>query len=403
LAFYLSAGLLLARSEKEPLAHDDLFFQFDPRRVVNDFASDDMGIRRMRTKVHPIFVILFHPISSTIVRTTGVSPVTVTVFANSFAGALGFLGAFLIFHQIGRRFFVSIMLALLFAFSTSQILISVIPESWVFSSLSLLLTYYMFFTHLYRRKIPYWLWVVAGIFSFGLLVTNFVQTFLFYAIVEWRETKVLFGFKKYVMKLIVYAAWVVGLVAALALLQRLIYPNTGLFLSPAAILKETFWISLLVFEKPLLVVGELVKNFFVFNIVSPTPRILELKEGLPVLTFSMVWSFSKIGLVVLSSWGLLAVAGKKLDEYKKHKSFYIGLLGSLVFLLLMHSFYGVRNEQAIELFIYSGSLNFLVIAVFLANYFDQPSRFEVAGLTVFVASLAINNVFILREALLLYL
>ena len=116
----------------------------------------------------------------------------------------------------------------------SQLFLSIVPDRASLATLSLLVTYIIFFISLYKRRIPSWLWLAAGVFSLGVTTTNFIQTLICFFIAQVASGKPMPKAKGVVAKnLIIFGGGVLLFTAGLALIQKTIYPSSTLFFLPS--------------------------------------------------------------------------------------------------------------------------------------------------------------------------
>jgi hypothetical protein len=228
-AFALAyAGLGLALQAWAPRLYVELDQAFDA-----DLGSWIVDLARpqgphSRTAVHPLSVLLLNPAGSGIrevLRALGVP------FAARFAASLlcalaggAAVGAFrLLLDRLGVPRPRARLFTLVFALSASQLFFASVPESYAFSALSLVV---VFLVAAGPRPAP-WARVAAGVASFGVTVTNVVAVALARASGEdaRRPAVTLAAVSRHV-------ALVLAIAAALAVVQRGLYPTAELWFLP---------------------------------------------------------------------------------------------------------------------------------------------------------------------------
>jgi hypothetical protein len=383
--YFLTSGLL----EKAGAFNDfDILFEMDTPRTIEDmtvFRED-----HSRTRVHPLYVLMINPVGTTLVRLVG-DEVLAARIINSILGALGVALAFAFFTRYGRKMLDAVILATLFGVTTSQIFISIIPDTISLGVVSLILLYTLFFTSFKEGQVRYLPWFLMGLFTLGVTTTNFVQAGILFFIASLNtldEKK----WGRAFLNSVKYGLAVLTAAVALSLIQKAIYPTTALFFLPQSFAGELDYASPLVLQQPQVVVSYLLRTFLLINIAAPAPRFFEI-PGLenPGVTFAASSDYSLVGWIALALWvGLMLFSVGKILVQKKHLLFYVGLGACLAFNFLLHSFYGVTPTR-IELFLYTGNLTFLVMTPLVEAYLPKWENVFRILLVVLVILLAVNN------------
>ncbi len=223
---YAALAALLFR--QAPFLFTDLDRAFDA-----DLGSWTIDLARpqgphLRTRIHPLSVLLLNPLGSAIravlrASNVGLAARLAAQLLCAVAGGLA-VGAF---RALLARLDVSAPRArlwtLLFATSATQVVFSSLPESYAFSALSLLTV----FVVAAGRRPAWWARLATGVFAFGVTITNLVAVALARASdLDWRRAR---------HSLRTCAAHVVAVLltaAALSLVQRAVYPTAALFFVP---------------------------------------------------------------------------------------------------------------------------------------------------------------------------
>ena len=358
LAFSVYAPIAVRFAGTAAYEYNDLLFEIDARRVIQDMT--DPGGNHRRTSVHPIYVLLVNPLGTLLTRLTGSGRVAAALLTASL-GALGVALAYRYFLLRGGRHLNGVALAALFALTASQLLFSTVPDYESLAVCGLLLTYLLFTTSLSRGlcgRIP---WVLAGVLCLGVTTTNFVQTLICYGIAS-RSGQERPPLRSWVARLAAYALTVLGIVVVLSLLQKAIYPTSELFFQPQAYVREAYsFLSPLVLERPLFVLAQLLKYAFLINVVAPVPTHHIVGNQL-VLRFSDSVAYSPLGAAGVALWALLLAAGAVGVATARHeRRLGLGILLCLLFNLALHAVYGVGTRKTLhELFMFTGNFTFLV-------------------------------------------
>jgi hypothetical protein len=362
------------------------FIEFDSQRVIKDIAV--FSTDHFRTEVHPIFLLLVNLPGSLLTLITNSSQLSAQIII-VFAGSLCVALSYILFFIIGKNKINAFLLSIMFGFSSAQIIFSSIPESSSISALSLMPTYFVFLLSLKRKKVNFLYWSIAGICAFGITATNFIQTIICY-MVALISMKSPLSKKDLIFKFTNFAGFCILVAAVLSLIQKVIYPYSSIFFLPSAQMDERHFMSLLIFQRPFLVLLEVVKSLFLMNVSSPLPN-LNLYHGVvyPFATFLFSWNYSTyawvgIGLLIFLYFLAIYKLFHIRDEYRP---FFIGIGACIAFNFIFHCFYGVMMDE-IELYLYCGNFTFLLFCLF------APLTFEKSNL--------LRILIILEAALLLY-
>lgn len=428
-ALYLAAGTALSRTSA--FAKDDVLFDLDTPRAIGDMTLPHAD--HHRTNVHPLYVLAANPLGALATKMLGpdadarghpvclwmvnpdggkikyevIAEVTAAVLLNSLLGAAGAALGFLFFWLLARRLPEAVLLSALFGLSSSQWILSAIPETPTLAVCSLLVTYILFLRTLRtgRSRLP--AWIPAGVFSLGVTTTNFAQTAICFAIADFLANR-LRGWRRSAIRLAAFLAGVLVVAAALALLQRAIYPSSNLFFLPGAVREDMDFASLRVLHSPLPVAVQLFRNFAWVNFIAPDPVLHPLSlHKLPGVTFSTASDFALPGILASALWfGLWlasALGGLRHrrppadDSRDVRLPLAAGLLLCLLFNLLLHSVYGVGEKGRIEYFLYTGNFTFLVLALW-AIPVARPGRAAVRTLLLaLVVCTGLNNRLVVKD------
>lgn len=409
-SIYLYGGLLFV--DTGIFSKYDLLFDADVPRVIADiteFRGD-----HHRTSVHPLYVLLVNPMGL-VLSNVVTSKTTIALFINSVFGALGAVLAFIYFWIQSKNTFYSFLFSILFGFSMSQLFWSAVPETYSLGVCTLLLNYILFENDFEREVIHEGLWLLLGIFTIGVAITNFVQTLILYIFVSRNIPEVRGKIIRNIIRVFGYVFKVLIITIALATVQKMIYPSAALFFMPGSITSEFVWSAWIFFTDPLKVIGQILKDFFIVNIIAPFPNsfiyrgnIVEIQKGLTdikgmAVTFSNSWNYYWIGLVGIVFWLFLLVIGfaRGVLFKTKNSSFAMAIILCLLFEAFFHSYYGWRPDGSSELFLYSGCYTFLTIII--ASWALNISSLTAKIILIFLCSLvALNNITVFKHIVALY-
>ncbi|HEY7513719.1 MAG TPA: hypothetical protein VIC87_04550, partial [Vicinamibacteria bacterium] len=173
LALYSVVGVAFHRRAPMAFAYLDQLFDADvPSRIIDitRFAGP-----HHRTQYHPLFVLFLNPagvLLKTLLRAFEVEQAgrLAAILLCAAAGALGVVAFFRLLRGNGLEVLTAAAWSVVFGLSASQVFFSVFPESWVFSTLALLLLFGGEGRPVAR--------VASGVLAFGMAVTNVVAVAL---------------------------------------------------------------------------------------------------------------------------------------------------------------------------------------------------------------------------------
>lgn len=195
------------------LSYMDIFFQTDSPWWLNflTLPVDQMLIMRF---VHPfILLILRPPVWLLSLFLNGDKYHAALLLNAAFGGVCVFL-AWIFFKKRTGNTAYSLLIAALLGFSISHLVLSSLLESYIFSAAALII----FFMLAQSRDSKLWQLSLAGLVTFGITVTNFIQTCIDLVVIR-RDIKLTFK----------YVVVVLSVAVLLALAQNLLYPKSDPF------------------------------------------------------------------------------------------------------------------------------------------------------------------------------
>ena len=379
----------------------NILFGIDTPRVISDITN--FSGNHHRTKVHPIYVLLVNPIGS-FLNQNFLPKRDVAIFINSFLGALGVGMSFMFFWLFSRNYVNSILLAITFGFSMSQFFLSVTPDTATFAVCSLIINYALFLNGIREKQIFLKLWICSGVLSLGITTTNFAQSLICFItlvyFLNYKDGKLSIHAFYQILKFTIVTVCVT---CVLSIVQKLIYPSSNLFFLPSAYTEELAYSSLLILKQPLLVISQLVKHFFLVNFISPLPSIFNMDHtSYPYITFVSSWHYQFIGWIGVVLWiGSLLYGFIKSFNHPRMRIFFFGILMCVLFNMVLHSIYGVGEEDRIEYFLYTGNFTFCVLT-FFSYYSTKTNNFIRILLISLMALIGYNNINIMFRILQIY-
>lgn len=342
--------------------------------------------------VHPLSLLILRAASSTLAfllngdwRLAALTLVALT------AAACVFLAWTFVLRATGRPSYALTFSGLL-ALSAAHLVFGSVTETYIFSAFGLLL----FFVFLLRRERPPQGFLLPGLLTLGITITNVVQSLIGFALVR-RDGREWLRFTSLLL-----AAGV-----ALTVLAAVVYPGSiRLFYVPSDLLMESQHAAHLEGGARLSSrFAQVSKNLFFYDVVAVPPTVsIVTKEGRPSFPkfnyfqppFGLKEYLSnRFALPPFLLWSLLlAGAGIGFLRRGKHSpwfSFQLTFLAILVFNLGMHLFYGF------EPFLYTPNWTYALL-LFAALSLDGMKKQEWVdwALILFLALLLVNNGLFLR-------
>lgn len=382
--FFINYLLLVSIFNQPAFDVDDIFFDADGLLWRWRFATENVRDYYFRP-VHPFVLIIIRPLVWLISIFLNSDSLYATFILVAFAGALC---VFLVWHFIKhttQNLTYALLIATLFGASTAQLVFSSLIETYIFLAATALI----FITALLKDK-PFYVFVITGLVSFGITVSNFAQTIIAYFFIK-RDFK----------QLIKYGLIVLALIVPLTLLNNFIYPNS----------QPYFW-ELSTFEgegsnsftATLQRANYLGRVMVLNSIVAPQPLILE--EEIPFLKVWMFRASVEDGMIRIAKYetflgnflayiwlGFILLGGFSfLKNFKKSDNRF-----SLTFILILLFNFFLHLQYGKDVFLYSVNWTYALI-LFLALAWQELANktwFKIALLTFTILVITNNSQLIL--------
>ncbi len=375
-AFFFGIYLIFASIFNQPAFDvDDIFFDTDGLLWRTRFTTVDYRDYYWRS-VHPFVLLIIRPLVALFSLFLKGDRLTGAFVLAAFAGALCvFLAWYFTKRTIGGTLY-ALLIASLLGASAAQLVFGSLIETYIF-----LAAVAMVFMVLLLEDKSIFLLILTGALSFGITITNFIQTVIAFIFVKRN-------FKQWVT----YGVVVGLLVIPLTLLNNFVYPESQpYFFNPSSFTAETGNTFTPSIGRGLAAL----RVMFLHSMVAPDPLILE--EEIP---FLKVWIFKAepmrlseyetwFGTTVALFWVVLLSFGgilflKNLKKADNRFTFSFVLI--LLFNFALHLRYGK------DLFLYSTNWIYAIILFLALAWKDVANKrwFQV-GLLVFIALLLANN------------
>jgi hypothetical protein len=323
---------------------DDIFFDTDGLLWRTRFTTPQFQDYYWRS-VHPYVLLLIRPLVAVLSFFLGGDRLAAGFLLAAGAGATCvFLAWFFIKRQTANSLYAMLIASLLGA-SAAHLVFSSLIETYIFLA-AVMLTFLV----LLILNAPFYALVLAGLASFGITLTNFVQPVI-----------AMIAVKRDLKQWIKYGLIVMAFVIPLSLLNNLIYPGS----QPYFFIPSTFTAEAENTFVPSIARGTaILRVMFLHSMVAPDPLILQ--EEIP---FLKVWIFkadplmiseyrTATGTALVIFWACLLLIGfhqfvrnLKVGENRFELSFLLILL----FNFLLHLRYGK------DLFLYSTNWTYALV------------------------------------------
>jgi hypothetical protein len=354
---YMGCGLAFHVQAPRLFRHMDQVFDADiPARIID--LTRHQGPHD-RTPFHPLFVLLLTPLGMAVrgvLQGAGVDDAgrLAAILLSATAGGLTVAGFAALLRRGGLGPWFVLLWSLVFGLSTSQVVFASLPESWAFSALSLVVLFGLGA----RPQPPRDRLLAAGTVAFGMAATNLGAALVVRA--RWLGGQ---RWWKALQTLTVYALLVMAVTAALATVQRWLFPATTSFVEVRSLARDDRK-SFVWPEGPVDLAfrtSELGANVLVYDVAAP--RLQQLYSGafgtavdFPVPSLQ---ALRPAGLAHLALWSavlLACVIGAlrgRLDRDGLPRALAAWVLGNVAF----HIVFGT------SLFLYSCQWTFAVVAL----------------------------------------
>ncbi|MCE5228017.1 hypothetical protein LLG95_00270 [bacterium] len=321
----------------------NILFGMDAERNIRNLTESGFNDR---SNVHPFFTLIFKPVGRAVIR-CGITPGTAGVVVNAAAGALAVLLFALYLRMRGIARAETVALALLFAASTTLVIESAVPTTFLFSLFVIIATH-LLLIHSWRRErdvlLEIW-WLIAGLVNYGVTITAGFLAFLAYGFSRRDRRGWLHSF--------FYGAAVFGLGLVLTFMVGSLMNITA---------ERQFLFGYKGPYNPFLALIHTLSSFLAWNVVAPIPQISVSDIGVQLLTFQS-WHYTPLGWLMLLLWIALFACGlwaALVDRDESSRRFSAALAASLGFAILLHVFYYVGFEGNFQ---FSGQYQFFVIGL----------------------------------------
>jgi len=346
-ALYLALGLAY-RTLPGYAQENNIFFGADHRDALRGWVPDHKGS-------HPLLLLIAVPACRLLGVLAG-SYATGTIVFAALSGALAVAGLFGLVRLALGHTVTAAAVAACFGLTMTQLVFGGIPESYTLSTLSVLPGYFLLVLGVRRGMPPRAAWILAGVAALSVTLTNLLHTVACLAVA--LATSVPPG-----RRVRFFGTWLgatLGIAVVLSLLQKAVFPSADLFFMPRTFRYERYYVSAALLEHPWIVAGDLLKNFFLFDIVGTFPKVGFLECVKLELSYARTSvDYTALGWSAVACWAAIVVrAAWRLPRDAAERGLKLAACLSLAGNLVLHAIYGTDQT-----FLYTGHFAFLVIVL----------------------------------------
>jgi hypothetical protein len=272
----------------------DLWFGADQNRVLSNMS--ELASNHERTKVHPIFSLLFYPPTRGLME-IGIEPLAAARFILAVSAAASVSAIYATVRLLSLKRLEAAQICLAYVGSASFIFWSGLVETFPFGGLTVALVILISVLKP-TNAVP---WVVGSAASLAITVTNWSIGILtsFYQL-SWR-------------RFILVNASALLVVVAGALVQKTIFPSSTFFLSPNAVSEEkNFLLAAKSTPDFFWQVTARAAGFWHHTGISPKTRLVTFQRGSRIkktVISAGLRSISVLSTVALASWIVMLCLG----------------------------------------------------------------------------------------------
>jgi hypothetical protein len=373
----------------------DNYFDTDSVDWINRLSAEVEDLLNLRS-VHPFAFLILRPPTWLLALLLNGDKFHAAILLNSIGGGLCVYLTWLFFQRRTGNTAYALSIAAILGLSASHLILSTFLETYIFSAAALI----AFLLLLQSDQTSLKHFVPVGLLTFGITITNFVQTCIVYIMTPARRRS-----------FFVYTVTVMSIAVLLAFVQDVLYPSSNPFFIPSNLLGERAYRFNILEAEPRLILSRinlLLRHITLFDVVAPRPLVLTEEVGCSFPCFQTYYKYRGIyvissyvgfGSLLARSWFIaLALAGGlylwKLIKFPRETHLQSSLLLIVLFNFILHIFYGD------DPMLYSPDWTYAVVFFFGISYeiFAGKKSFQVA-LLVFLVCLLVNNLDLFRKVL----
>lgn len=381
----------------------DILYGWDVPRVIHNMTDQQTN---ERSSVHPLFTLFTKPFGRLLIEIPGSSRNSAAVAITATTGGLLIALVMAYFLVWGAQLVDAVLFATLFGCAWTPYLSSVVPETGIFAMLATTFSFFLLACALIRGRESQWLWILAGVFTYGITMSNFAKTGVSYFL----ASTVRHGLIRAIIRSALYGIAVVGIAVVLTL-------GVG---STIELRAENNWI---IKDDPNRggampdLWKRLAREFLIYPFVAPTPSVervtfpypgsaidelFKAQDLDPIIEDELVASFNEPThkpwfWPLAALWVLLlsaSIIAALLSDRPHEKKILALFLFFMVFDFIFFSNYYVVFEGLIHWSVHIIASVYLLTAYLARRVSTWPKGGQSAfrgGLALFIVAIAINN------------
>lgn len=373
----------------------DNYFDTDSVDWSNRLSANVEDLIKLRS-VHPFAFLILRPLTWLLALFLNGDKFHAAILLNSLGGGLCVYLAWLFFKRRTGNTAYALLIAAILGLSNAHLILSTFLETYIFSAAALIA--FLLLSQSEHSSLKQL--VPVGLLTFGLTISNFVQTCITCFMLPTRRRSIF-----------LYVTIVIAIAILLAFIQNALYPTSSPFFIPSNLLGEKAYRFNIFEAEPRLILSRmnlLLRHFTLFDIVAPRPLVLMDEVGCTFPCFQtyykyrgvyVISSYVGFGSLLARSWFMALMLAGGLYVWKLVKSprathLQSTLLLIVLFNFVLHLFYGD------DPMLYSPDWTYAVVFFFGISYekFAGQKSFQ-ALLLVFLVSLLANNLDLFRKLL----
>jgi hypothetical protein len=394
-AVYTTIGLRLNSPNRDST---DNYLDADNYSWAQRISAPDGHTLEMRGP-HPFAYFIFRPLGwlmNLFTRNYGLS----ATLLNTMAGALCVFMAWLFIKRQFQDPVYALLIALLLGLSTAHIFFGSVVETYIFSAAALI----AFVLILQKRTSSMAGPVTMSVITFGITLTNYVQTFIgfFISLFEHHPGETPKTFRLSFNKIFQFTALTLSLGIVISLIHAAWYPSSKLFfLLSDAQAEEEFAYS--IFQEPTWrAMGRvmlLIRTILLYTVVAPRPYVFgkEVGDTFPRFNFFKIApetfsysSYNGLGNILILAWVVLILTAIIFFLWNLIRTRKVDLSLSLGLCVLFN--FALHLNYGYEPFLYSPDWAYaLIFFVALSLGSLAKNRLFQGALLVFLILLAYNQ------------
>ena len=337
--------------------------------------------------VHPFAFFIFRPIVWLLSLFFNGDRYAATLLLVPLTGGLCVLLTYRFIKRWSGSEVYALLSASLLGASATHVVFSSFVESYIFSAAALLL----FFLLLLDEKTHFLALVAVGTLTFGITITNFIQTFIGYVVARPK-------FKSIFM----FGLLASALSITLTVLHAATFPSALMFFDPAGAGVEADYAIPLIGAPAWKVIGRamlLVRNILLYSIVAPQPYILTTEVGgtFPRFNFFKIApgsfsysSFDDLGRILVAIWLILLLAAAASFVWKLVRARKLDLTAAFPLVILFN--FALHMTYGYEPFLYAADWTYALVLFITASLSDfGKQRWFQLILSTFITLLMVNQ------------